>query len=194
MQTVLQEPLADDALLKTYRGGDHPGRWGHYGDCFSLRIDKPVSLSEFVTAFYTTPLFRTERVILRLLAALPSTDDDVQQLLAGTRETFAAWKLEARTDTQLLMGDRYGKTRSWFRVTPQESGGTLLQFGSAVASMRAADGSMKMSTGFHVLLGLHRLYSRMLLRAASARILPRPDQRRPPGRPPLTGRGRKPIE
>ena len=171
MGTVLQETLAADALLKTYRGGKHPERWGNYGDCFSVSINQPVSLAEFVFAFYTTPLFRTERAILRVLAASPSTDDDVKQLLAGSRDTFAAWHLAARTETQLLMSDRFGKTRSWFRVTPLDSGGTLLQFGSAVAAKRNGNGQTGMSTGFHLLLGFHRLYSRMLLRSALRKLI-----------------------
>ncbi|MGH8263664.1 MAG: hypothetical protein ACRET4_09300 [Steroidobacteraceae bacterium] len=173
MPPVMQEALADDALLKTWRGGRHPERWGDYGDCFSVPIDRRVSLAEFVGAFYATPLFRIERVILRLLAASPSTDEEIGQLLAGSRSTFAAWELSARTETQLLMSDRYGKTRSWFRVVPQASGGTLLQFGSAVAANPAAQGTSRMSTGFHVLLGFHRLYSRLLLQSAHKRLLRR---------------------
>src|SRR6266850_4115181 len=95
MQPVVQEALADDALLRTWRGGRHPERWGDYGDCFSALIDRPVPLADFVVAFYTTPLFRIERLILRLLAASPSTDEEIRQLLAGTRNTFAAWELSA---------------------------------------------------------------------------------------------------
>jgi hypothetical protein len=163
--------LSDDALLKTWRGGRHPERWGGYGDCFSVPIAQPVSLAEFVSAFYTTPLFRVERAILRLLAASPSTDEEIRQLMAGARGSFAAWELSARTATQLLMSDRYGKTRSWFRVTPQAAGGTLLQFGSAVAAKPGVKSSSGMSTGFNALLGFHRLYSRLLLQAARKRLL-----------------------
>jgi len=173
MRQVIQDSLADDALLKTWRGGRHPELWGGYGDCFTVPIDRRVSLAEFVGAFYTTPLFRIERLILRLLAASPSTDEEIGQLLAGSRNTFAAWELSARTETQLLMSDRYGKTRSWFRVVPQVSGGTLLQFGSAVAAKPGARGSFRMSNGFHVLLGFHRLYSRLLLQSARKRLLGR---------------------
>jgi hypothetical protein len=171
MQHVLQEPLAEDALLKTYRGGEHPERWDGYGDCFTTPIDRRVSLSEFVVAFYTAPLFRCERLILRVLAGAPSSDDEARQLMAGSRDSFAVWRIAARTETQLLMGDRYGRTRSWFRVTPQQSGGTLLQFGSAVAARRSPDSAARMSSGFSLLLGFHRLYSRMLLRSATRRLL-----------------------
>jgi hypothetical protein len=48
---VTREPVADDALLKTYRGGLRPERWGKYGDCFSVTVDRVVSLADFVFAF-----------------------------------------------------------------------------------------------------------------------------------------------
>jgi hypothetical protein len=40
--------VADDALLKTYRGGLRPERWGKYGDCFSVTVDRAVSLADFL--------------------------------------------------------------------------------------------------------------------------------------------------
>lgn len=171
MQTVREEPLADDALLRTYREGKHPELWDGYGDCFFLGVDRPVSLARFVAAFYTSPLFRVERLILSLALGAPASDDDVRQLAAGARDTFAVWQVSARTETQLLMSDRYGRTRSWFRVVPQASGGTLLKFGSAVAAKRGAQGTGRMGGGFNLLLGFHRLYSRMLLRSARRRLL-----------------------
>ena|SRR6266850_151549 len=72
MHTVLQGPLPEDPLLKTYRGGKHPELWGAYGDCFSASIDRSVSLAEFVVAFYIAPVFRIERLILHVLAGSPS--------------------------------------------------------------------------------------------------------------------------
>ncbi len=174
MPTVLQMPLPEDALLRTYRGGKNPERWDGYGDCFCVPIDRTVSLSELVVAFYTAPLFRIERLILRALAGSPSSDAEARQLVAGLRDSFAVWRLAARTETQLLMGDRYDRTRSWFRVTPQESGGTLLQFGSAVAARHRANGSAAMSAPFGLLLGFHRMYSRMLLRSTRKQLLRAP--------------------
>jgi hypothetical protein len=171
MSSVVQQSLADDALLKTYRGGKHPERWGHYGDCFSVHVDVSVTLSQFVFALYTSPVFRIERWILRVLVAVPSSDEQAREVAEGNGETFAVWKVGERTATQLLMCDRYGKTRSWFRVVAQASGGTVLQFGSAVAARPADMESVKMNRGFGVLLGLHRLYSRALLAAARQRVL-----------------------
>jgi hypothetical protein len=65
---VVREPVPEDALLKTYRGGVHPERWRKYGDCFSVAVDQVVSLADFVFAFYTSPVFRIERLLLRVLS------------------------------------------------------------------------------------------------------------------------------
>jgi hypothetical protein len=40
---VAQQPAPADSLLKTYIGGRNPERWGQYGDCFSVRISRPVT-------------------------------------------------------------------------------------------------------------------------------------------------------
>jgi hypothetical protein len=60
MFSVEREALAEDSLLRTYRGGARPERWGRYGDCFSLIAEQRVSLTDFVFAFYTSPVFRIE--------------------------------------------------------------------------------------------------------------------------------------
>lgn len=171
MPAIAQVPVADDALLKTYRGARHPERWGHYGDCFSVSVDRAVTLGEFVFAFYTSPAFRVERWILRVVAGAASTDEQARALSEGRGESFAVWTVGARTVDQLLMCDRYGKTRSWFRVVSLAAGGTVLQFGSAVAGRSRGDGAWGMSRTFGVLLGFHRLYSRVLLAAARQRMM-----------------------
>src|SRR5271169_6890397 len=98
---VAQESPPDDALLKTHRGGVSPDRWGRYTDCFSIDVDRQVSLADFVFAFYTSPLFRIERLILRILAGAPSSDADVRALADGSASSFAVWYVGERTATQL---------------------------------------------------------------------------------------------
>jgi hypothetical protein len=102
MSPVIQQTVPDDALLKTYHGGRHPERWGHYGDCFSVQVDGPVTLSQFVFAFYTSPVFRIERVILLLVGA-PSIDEQAQAVAEGLGDTFAVWMV--------------GKLRAVYRFT-----------------------------------------------------------------------------
>jgi hypothetical protein len=167
---VTQQPAPADSLLRTYLGGRNPERWGRYGDCFSVQVSRPVTLEEFVFAFYTTWVFRLERRILRLVIGAASTDAQARGVANGTEQVFAAWVVGARSESQLLMCDRYETTRSWFRVLPNE-GGTTLQFGSAVASATGRGAAQSMGSGFRLLLSLHVLYSKVLLRAAAKRLL-----------------------
>src|SRR3984893_10411223 len=160
MRTIEREALPEDALLKSYRGGVRPERWGAYGDCFSVAVDRAVSLADFVFAFYTSPVFRIERLILRVLIGTPSSDSEVRALADGSATSFAVWYVGERTATQLLMCDRYERTRSWFRVVALHDGRTRLQFGSAFAA--ASDdqtGAMAFGGAFRLLLVFHVLYS-----------------------------------
>ena len=63
--------------------------------------------------------------------------------------------------------DRYERTRSWFGVVPLSDGSTLLQFGSAVASMKGPrTPTTARGTLFRLLLKFHVVYSQVLLHAA----------------------------
>ncbi len=166
--------MPDDALLRTYRGGVHPERWGGYGDCFAVSVDRAVTLAEFVVAFYSSPLFRIERLLLRVLAGAPSSDADVRALADGSATVFSLWYVGTRTATQLLMCDRHERTRSWFRVVPLEAGKTRLQFGTALAAAaphRSAGARPIRSALRRLLMGFHVLYSRALLRAARSALV-----------------------
>ncbi len=172
MLSVLREAVPGDALLNTFRGGLRPERWGGYGDCFSVTAGRPVSLGEFVFAFYTSRVFRIERWLLRVFIGVRSSDRDAQGLADGSKASFAAWYVGDRTATQLLMCDRYERTRSWFRVVPMSGGTTVLQFGSAVAA--APGGAAQVPPrrrGFRLMLRFHVLYSQVLLHAAKSRLM-----------------------
>jgi hypothetical protein len=147
------------AFLLKYQDGQG------YADCFCTDIGGRVSQEEFVRAFYTTRLFKVERALLAVFASRPSTDADAARLAAGEATEFAAWRVEAQSDGQLLLCDVTGRTRSWLMASPHPDGaGTRLYFGSAVVP-RASAAKGRMGFGFHALLHLHRLYSRLLLRA-----------------------------
>jgi hypothetical protein len=171
MFSITQESVPVDSLLKTFRGGARPELWGHQGDCFSVTVNRPVSLAEFVREFYSSPVFRVERLLLRLVAGSPSTDAQVRAVAEGVGESLAVWRVGARTETQLLMCDRFERTRSWFRVFPLGPGQTRLQFGSAVATRRNPEtGTPVVRGGFQLLMRFHVLYSQILLNAAKRRI------------------------
>lgn len=158
--------MPDEALLARYRQNA-------YTDCYATEVAGRVSLMRYVTAFYTTPVFKLERLILKLALSRPSTDQEAALLAIGTLDTFAAWRVEDRNDHQLLLADLRGRTRSWLMVKSlaTDSGLTRLYFGSAVVP-RGPAGSDKHSLGpwFTALTGFHKLYSRVLLASARSRL------------------------
>ena len=165
--------LPPKALLQVCRAE------GAYTDCYACEVSGQVSHAAFVEAFYTTPLFKLERTLLRWLARRPATDADARLLAEGIAEHFSAWRVAARAPDQLLLADFTGRTQSWLMVEPAEvvggQAGTRLYFGSAVVPLRPRSGdpgkgSGRMGFGFHALLGFHRLYSRWLLSAARSRV------------------------
>ena len=153
----METELPEGALLARYEAP-------HYTDSFTVTVPGDVSLGQFVYAFYTAPLFRCERVILKLIKR-GSTDEQARQLVNGARDSFAAWSVEDRTENQLLMCDFQSRTRSWFRVA-NETDRTRLFFGSAVTS----DGDQGPPSNYRILLRLHRLYSKLLLKGAARRL------------------------
>jgi hypothetical protein len=166
MARVRRATPPDDALHEKY------ARAGGYTDCYVAEIAHPVTHAEYVEAFYTTWLFKLERIVLALLVARPSNDGEARELARGARAAFAAWCVEDRTEDQLLMCDFQNKTRSWFMVTPAEPNpGTRLYFGTAIAPVTDHEtGEKRLSGGFRALLGFHQLYSRALLSAALSRL------------------------
>jgi hypothetical protein len=149
---------------------------GAWADCYAADVDGAVSQAAFVEAFYTTPLFKLERLLIRWFAGKPTTDADVARLAQGSADAFAAWRVERRSADQLLLADLSGRTRSWLMTVPigGVAGGprTRLYFGSAVLPRRGRDGAAAgMGPGFNALLGFHKLYSRALLGAARARLV-----------------------
>lgn len=153
-----------DALHLRYRGNA-------YLDAFCTHLPRVVTLSQYLLAFYTTPLFRAERLLLAA-ARFPSREAQARELAAGTADRFAAWTVEARTPTQLLMCDVQANTRSWLACTP-DGAGTRLYFGSAVTAVEpdSAHEGWRLRQPYRGMIGAHRLYSRALLAAARRRLL-----------------------
>lgn len=166
-RTVVSCELPPLALLRRY-GAD-----GGYTDCYRADIARPVTQAEYVEAFYTTAVFKAERLILRLLRR-PSTDKEARELADGQRTRFAAWSVEDRSDDQLLLCDFLGGTRSWLMSESLSIDGrsiTRLYFGSAVVPRRRGPGGRPaIGLEFRALMGFHRLYSVILLRAALRRL------------------------
>ena len=161
-------PVPTQTMLNEY------SRNGAYVDCYSTEIPGHVSFSEFIYAFYTTLLFKLERLILELTVSKPSTNSQARQLANGEIDKFAAWHVERRSENELLMCDFRGRTRSWLTVVPVgtiSSPRTRLYFGSAVVPLRnSKTGELSLGIVFQALLGFHKLYSTLLLHFAALHI------------------------
>jgi len=149
MAMVNEVPLPAHSFLQTY--ADRPGC---YTDCFAREVRGPVTLFDYLTAFYTTPLFKTERALLGTFARKQSTDAQVRDFAAGHTDALAAWTTEARASDQILLCDFGGHTRSWLMVRSGAARSTLY-FGSAVVNEDAL--------AVQLLMPFHRWYSRALL-------------------------------
>ena len=166
MTRVRATEVPAHSLLKRYTES------GAYVDCYVTEISALATHAQFVEAFYTTPLFKLERLLLKLLISRPSSDAEARQLAHGERSSFAAWRVESRAPNEVLLAA--GHTRSWLMVSPLAElpfGGTRLMFGSAVLPKRPAQlGRDRLGAGFQALLGFHKLYSRALLQSAKSRL------------------------
>jgi len=153
---IKKATLPDVALLGVYAS-----RGDCFSDCYVTSVKRSVGLEDYITAFYGTKLFRTERIMLGAVGS-PSNDSDLEALARGKSDRFAAWSVEGREADQILLCDRSGHTRSWLMVQPNGTG-TRLFFGSAVVpKVKGGD----LGFVFRALLGFHKLYSRALLKAA----------------------------
>jgi len=168
MSTVQACELPSHALLRRYL------EQGAYTDCYTIDVHHPVSQADYVEAFYTTRVFKLERLLLAWFASRPSTDRQVRDLANERLNVFAAWNVEARVGGQLLMRDMHQRTRSWLMCAPVAgavAGSTRLYFGSAVVPIKdSRSGKARMGFAFRALLGFHKLYSKVLLRAAASRL------------------------
>jgi len=157
--------LPASALLLKYR------QTGSYTDCYSTKVAGPVSAEAYFRAFLTSWLFTVERRILAVAISKPSSDEQAAELAAGHISTFSAWRVEARTEEQLLLADFQGNTRSWLMAASDSSDDgeiTRLYFGSAVLPREdPATADKRISAGFRAILGFHKLYARALLGAAA---------------------------
>ena len=166
MASIQACELPDNALLRRYLGG------GAYADCYVVELARPVSHAEYVEAFYTTAVFKLERLLLSWFVARSSTDAQAAELASGSLNSFAAWSVEAREPNQVLLSDFQGRTRSWLMSAPASNNQTTrLFFGSAVVPVvNRRSGEARMGVTFQALLGFHKLYSWVLLRAAVTRL------------------------
>ena len=137
-------------------------------DCFSLTLNKNVTIASFLAAFYTSKIFKIERKILAFALQKPSTDEQAIALSKSQRDTFAIWTQAYRDNEQIVLSDFKGSTKSWLMVKQITSSETQIFFGTAVMPTVKKDGSLGEPSKLFVILGsFHRLYSKLLLWSAA---------------------------
>jgi hypothetical protein len=165
MSPIQHIAVPDGALIQEY-----DTRPGHYVDCFQTYTEQDVDLSNYISAFFQTGLFRIERRILGVFAKAPSNAADVARLADGTGDRLALWRVEARREHEILLAINPGRIRTWLRAEPGAEGGTVLSFGSVVIPAQVdANGNARMGPLFHGLKAFHLWYSRALLWSARRR-------------------------
>jgi len=165
MFSIEKCPVPPKALLAKYSLD------GIYVDSYRTEIPGHIPFATYVFAFYTTALFKKEAFILTHTVKLPSDDGQARELADNKRNEFAAWKVESRTENELLMCDRGSRTRSWFMVQHIDSH-TQLYFGSAVVPKKdKTPGKSSLGFIFTALLGFHKIYSVLLLYFAKQKVI-----------------------
>ena len=164
MPSVETCALPPSSLLARYAAD------GAFTDCYVTELPRSVSHSEFVEALYRGTLMRFERKLIGWLLSKPTSNAQVRELATGNASSFAAWHVEQRTPSELLLQDQTGRTRSWL-MSQAVPGATRLYFGSALLPRaHRKTGVRHMGPLFRLLLGFHMLYSKLLLSSARSRL------------------------
>ncbi|GLX78586.1 hypothetical protein tinsulaeT_19260 [Thalassotalea insulae] len=164
MTTICIDLLPENALSIKY------AHQGAHTDCYYIDIPKKVTLTQYIEAFYTTPVFKIEHIILSIFAKKHVSNNDISALANGNSNQFSIWTVEDKSNNQILLCEFTKSTRSWLMTASLEHLNqpvTRLYFGSVVVP-RTVSSSGKSTFGilFHVFSGFHKLYSRALLKSA----------------------------
>lgn len=169
MKVIECESAPADSLTEKDR------KQGALTDCFCIDLPRSATLEKYIFAFYTTGLFKAERAILSAVVRKPSTDEEALLLSQDKANSFSAWTVEHRSANQVLLRDFRGDTKSWLMVQPITTDSktfSRLYFGTVVVPKKVSkDGQKSVSYAFYLFGGLHRLYSRALLRAAYKKLV-----------------------
>ena len=168
MSNIQQGELPQDAFLNKYK------QQGAYTDCYFIDVSRKISQSEYIECFYTSSVFKVERLILSIFLLKFSNDLEAKKLAGGEITRFSAWHVVVQTSDQLVLRDLSNRTRSWLMVTDLDGSNsvkTRLYYGSEVIPKNiSTSGEPKFGFLFHVFSRFHHWYSRALLRSAFLKL------------------------
>lgn len=166
MASVKTTSLPEESFLQSYQAQD-----GGYADCFVLEGGEPNApiLGDYIFAFFNSPIFRLERVLLKTFLSAPSSTADVEALAFGGGVRLASWQLEERAEDQILLAVKNTPVRTWLMVSPPspEGGPARIYFGTAlVPTERDKAGNPTIPAMYRRFIFFHRAYSKLLLWSA----------------------------
>ena len=145
---------------------------GCSADAFKDNVKFPVSLEEFIQAFFGSNAFQMERTLLKIIGKPYVSPADIKALAASQQTQFAIWQVEAQSDHEIMLKVGNGPIRSWLMVLPEQNGKTSLYFGSAVLPQdKTKNGTPQIGFLFRALIGFHNFYSRLLLNSATKKLI-----------------------
>ncbi|MBE7636584.1 hypothetical protein GUA87_06980 [Sneathiella sp. P13V-1] len=166
MKQVRKSPLPDPSFMQLYKD-----TLGCQVDCFCVEVPTPITMEQYITAFFDSPVFKLERFILKIAAKSPTTRQGVENLASGKSDQFAMWKVEQRSENELLLAVQNSPIRTWLTLRPGEDDTTHLYFGSAVLPEETDKlGNPRTGFLFRALGWFHEGYSKVLLWAAVREI------------------------
>ncbi|WP_299348261.1 hypothetical protein [uncultured Shimia sp.] len=140
---------------------------GCHADAFAVPADAATELADYIRAMFDSPVFRAERMVLAAFGKKSSSAEEVAALAAGEGQTMALWSTLQRNGHELLLEVRRGAVRTWLMVEPRPGSDAHLWFGTAIVPEPAkGDAPPQIALGFRAFMGVHKLYSRVLLWAA----------------------------
>ncbi len=156
-------PLPQTALLQTYAM-----RKGHHADCFQTTINSTANLSDYLEAFFASPIMKIERKLLGLFG-YPSSQGDLEKLAHAMSDTFAGWTVEKRDDAQILLSVFGNGIRTWL-MCQSDQNQTTLYFGSGVVPKNPEADQPKLGWPVAALMGFHTFYSKLVLWSARRQL------------------------
>ncbi|KAF0682556.1 Aste57867_25354 [Aphanomyces stellatus] len=128
-------------------------------DVYEVTLDQATTITAFARAFFQSPLFRAERVVLNLVGVGGAKSDDaIDALLFAVGDNVAHFTVFEATPTELLFGGRPEvNAHSWLAVS---NDGRQLRFGSTIQSRPLV----------RLLTPVHLVYAQLVLASAKYQL------------------------
>ncbi|KAF0682555.1 Aste57867_25353 [Aphanomyces stellatus] len=124
-------------------------------DVFEVSLDQPTSVTDVARAFFQSPVFQVERMVLNLAGAYVTTDAAIDSLPFAVGDSVVMFKVVDTTPNELLFkySDKVNG-HSWLAVSDD---GRRLRFGSTIQNA---------SLAVRLFTPIHLIYAQVVLASA----------------------------